>query len=328
MIFRIRGLPANGVLTSASGPTQGENITASMLPFLIPTGTRQYIYKTNAFWAGNDSVSFDVADVTAFRSAIAVDTLIMLPVLYPPELNLIYYTPIVSDIRTNAYFQIEIISHSEPYFDYLTTIYPGCDTYQLYLQFANPSDFSVTMPTDATSYFNQQTDGAEFLSNIFPVDGTKDSPIMDAQGKLFELRYLMYAADPNNPTSTAGQPYMNVVVTQPGIIGDVIVIICQYNPNSEDGMCPHTPDPGVAPTGPDPVWVTRFSLEYSGGTGNEVSSTLPVPALVFVWIGIGLVALACYGCLFWRWWKNRRLQQRTRTNMAAGANASKYLHSL
>jgi len=126
---------------------------------------------------------------------------------------------------------------------------------------------------------------------------------------------------------TSTWPSVACSVAKSGAVVTVAVTVCLATDVVLD-ECPNAPnvDGGILPDLPKNV--VMFQLSYQGGNQSGVSSSLPVPALVFVWIGIGLVAAGCYGCLFWRWWKNRRLQQRTRTNMAAGANASKYLHSL
>jgi len=127
----------------------------------------------------------------------------------------------------------------------------------------------------------------------------------------------------------ANLPSVSCSVAKSGAVNTIAISVCLASEVPMGGyLCPNSPlvTDGILPNLPKNV--VMFQLSYEGGNQSGVSSTLPVPALVFVWIGIGLVAAGCYGCLFWRWWKNRRLQQRTRTNMAAGANASKYLHSL
>jgi hypothetical protein len=304
--------------------SSGLNITTPELPYLLsPSGERRFRYKSNSFWAGNDTVQFDLASVTSFRSVISTDVLQILPVLYSPEIYLVNYVSSVSRITDNALFQIDIISHSEAYFDILKAQYPGCDQYQFYLTFEGSSQWVVTVPAEAASYFNSELGTSQFY-NAYNTHGDRDSPYLVAKGTLAELRRLVFANNPATPTDDAGKPFLNVVVTIPGISALVVAIICPFI--AGEPKCPDTPIPGAAAA--DGTNVVRWSVDYVGGSGNEVSDTLPVPALVFVWIGIGLVALGCYGCLFWRWWKNRRLQQRTRTNMAAGANASKYLHSL
>jgi len=255
---------------------------------------------------------------------VSTDVLQILPILYPPEMYLISHVPSVSSLSDMAYFQIDIISHSEAYFDVLKVDYPNCDQYMIYLTFIDYPRWSVSVPPEAASYFNSALGTSQFFS-VHGTDGERDSPILAGKGTLAELRRLLFANNPATPTDDNGKPWFNVVTTIPGITGQVVAIICPYINGIYD--CPNEPDAGTPVPG-EGNNVVRFSITYDGGTGNEVDGSLPIPALVFVWIGIGLVALGCYGCLFWRWWKNRRLQQRTRTNMAAGANASKYLHSL
>jgi len=329
MIFRIRGLPNNGVVTSIQ---TGLNLTSTDLPYPLPEGTGSFIYKTNSFWAGNDSISFDMSIFGAnsnFRSVVGTDTLLMLPILYPPEVRLISSAASIDDIKISAYFQVEIISHSEPYFDQLKSmdpIYAGCDLYMMHFAFEVSAFWELSMAALGRSYFNLQTDGCFFeIALNMQMEGFHDSSPVVAVGTLPQLRLLIFAGDPSDPTADSSHPFFNAVGTTPGNVDFAAVTICPYVTGQIScfpaGFFPsHNNLTGSG--------VAQFTVTYNGGTGNEGGGTLPTTALVFVWIGIGVIALGCYGCLFWRWWKNRRLQQRTRTNMAAGANASKYLHSL
>jgi len=300
----------------------GQEKFVSDIPYTLTAGgndaSRSFRYLSYQYWAGNDSIQFQVFQngLATWLSPTSTDQILVHEVFYYPILTCPLTQLSVSSTFDHGHFAIDITQHAEEYF-------PGNKLYWFVLQLDN-AQWASTTPDDINNDINLQLDNSQW-GTTYSSNGVA-MYIMQVRATLTQLRRLVSGINMETP-------FLQTTTTTSGNHVRAMATICELaDANTDIGDCnnrlSNTANWTAAVTAGLPTYMCLFTMNYNGGTGNEASSSLPVPALVFAWIGIGLVAAGCYGCLFWRWWKNRRLQQKTRTNMAAGANASRYLHSL